>query len=284
MGPAAHEIGSRTNVGDPGDPHNDETPDQIDSGREFRETETDSSGNYPNVRKGGVEPPRPSGHTDLNRARLPFRHLRVTPTPPYRVACPKTGHPGRPKRTKTESQRHTCRPSVRHQRCHHQTDLSPRQCQPPPRRARQRPSPHATTPETTRPNTNPTNDEEGAPRARALPVSWDRCRGTAVVGPPRRTIFRSLGADISPRPGRVPQVRPALPPEQALPLDPPADRVKPRYSAPPDPPVGRALRSSRGGLVPSSPSPPRRTQCREPPCPAVCGTCMTACHPRHDGR
>ena len=49
MGPAAHEIGSRTNVGDPGDPHNDETPDQIDSGREFRETETDSSGNYPNV-------------------------------------------------------------------------------------------------------------------------------------------------------------------------------------------------------------------------------------------
>src|SRR4051812_49210973 len=27
------------------------------------------------VGKGGVEPPRPSGHTDLNRARLPFRHL-----------------------------------------------------------------------------------------------------------------------------------------------------------------------------------------------------------------
>src|SRR6187551_3723708 len=24
---------------------------------------------------GGVEPPRPFGHTDLNRARLPFRHL-----------------------------------------------------------------------------------------------------------------------------------------------------------------------------------------------------------------
>ena len=27
------------------------------------------------VGKGGVEPPRPFGHTDLNRARLPFRHL-----------------------------------------------------------------------------------------------------------------------------------------------------------------------------------------------------------------
>ena len=27
------------------------------------------------VGKGGVEPPRPYGHTDLNRARLPFRHL-----------------------------------------------------------------------------------------------------------------------------------------------------------------------------------------------------------------
>ena len=72
-----------------GDPH----------GREFRETEMGSSGNYPNVRKGGVEPPRPSGHTDLNRARLPFRHLRVTPRPPYRAARPKTGHPGRPRRT-----------------------------------------------------------------------------------------------------------------------------------------------------------------------------------------
>ncbi len=29
----------------------------------------------PWVGKGGVEPPRPYGHTDLNRARLPFRHL-----------------------------------------------------------------------------------------------------------------------------------------------------------------------------------------------------------------
>ena len=27
------------------------------------------------VREGGVEPPRPHGHTDLNRARLPFRHF-----------------------------------------------------------------------------------------------------------------------------------------------------------------------------------------------------------------
>ena len=206
-------------------------------------------------------------------------HLRRHTASPARRPATRADHDEH-----TEAQRHTCRPSVRHQRCHHQTDLSPRQCQPPPRRARQRPRPHATTRDNARPNTNPTNDEEGAPRARAFPVSWDRCRGTAVVGPPRRTIFRSLGADISPRPGRVPPVRPALPPEQDLPLDPPADRVKPRYSAPPDPPVGRALRSSRGGLVPSSPSPPRRTQCREPLCPAVCGTCMTVFHPRHDGR
>jgi hypothetical protein len=29
------------------------------------------------VGKGGVEPPRPFGHTDLNRARLPFRHFPV---------------------------------------------------------------------------------------------------------------------------------------------------------------------------------------------------------------
>ena len=32
------------------------------------------------VGMGGVEPPRPFGHTDLNRARLPFRHIPV--------ACP----------------------------------------------------------------------------------------------------------------------------------------------------------------------------------------------------
>ena len=31
------------------------------------------------VRERGVEPPRPFGHTDLNRARLPFRHSRVSP-------------------------------------------------------------------------------------------------------------------------------------------------------------------------------------------------------------
>ena len=31
------------------------------------------------VRERGVEPPRPFGHTDLNRARLPFRHSRVPP-------------------------------------------------------------------------------------------------------------------------------------------------------------------------------------------------------------
>ncbi|GAA1018542.1 hypothetical protein Aple_064980 [Acrocarpospora pleiomorpha] len=33
------------------------------------------------VGKGGVEPPRPFGHTDLNRARLPFRHLPVADAP-----------------------------------------------------------------------------------------------------------------------------------------------------------------------------------------------------------
>lgn len=31
------------------------------------------------VRERGVEPPRPFGHTDLNRARLPFRHSRPAP-------------------------------------------------------------------------------------------------------------------------------------------------------------------------------------------------------------
>src|SRR3982751_459183 len=30
---------------------------------------------------GGVEPPRPFGHTDLNRARLPFRHIPVAASP-----------------------------------------------------------------------------------------------------------------------------------------------------------------------------------------------------------
>ncbi|GES04443.1 hypothetical protein Acor_65110 [Acrocarpospora corrugata] len=33
------------------------------------------------VGKGGVEPPRPFGHTDLNRARLPFRHLPLAGAP-----------------------------------------------------------------------------------------------------------------------------------------------------------------------------------------------------------
>src|SRR4051794_9302070 len=31
------------------------------------------------VGEGGVEPPRPYGHTDLNRARLPFRHSPSRP-------------------------------------------------------------------------------------------------------------------------------------------------------------------------------------------------------------
>ena len=37
-------------------------------------------GPYIVVRERGVEPPRPFGHTDLNRARLPFRHSRPTPS------------------------------------------------------------------------------------------------------------------------------------------------------------------------------------------------------------
>jgi hypothetical protein len=43
------------------------------------------------VGKGGVEPPRPYGHTDLNRARLPFRHL---PAPMHQPA-PRLGR-GKP--------------------------------------------------------------------------------------------------------------------------------------------------------------------------------------------
>src|SRR3954451_13224104 len=39
------------------------------------------------VGKGGVEPPRPFGHTDLNRARLPFRHL------PWRATTVAAGPP-----------------------------------------------------------------------------------------------------------------------------------------------------------------------------------------------
>ena len=31
------------------------------------------------VREGGLEPPRPCGHWNLNPARLPFRHSRVAP-------------------------------------------------------------------------------------------------------------------------------------------------------------------------------------------------------------
>src|SRR3954453_23790057 len=41
------------------------------------------------VGEGGVEPPRPYGHTDLNRARLPFRHSPVDSDRGYHsVACP----------------------------------------------------------------------------------------------------------------------------------------------------------------------------------------------------
>src|SRR4051812_16883267 len=63
------------------------------------------------VGKGGVEPPRPSGHTDLNRARLPFRHLpwrgrtlavrrtdSVDPPPDTRSAGPARSRPHGPTR------------------------------------------------------------------------------------------------------------------------------------------------------------------------------------------
>src|SRR3954463_10610216 len=46
------------------------------------------------VGEGGVEPPRPYGHTDLNRARLPFRHSPVDSDRGYHSgACP-TGRRG----------------------------------------------------------------------------------------------------------------------------------------------------------------------------------------------
>src|ERR1700712_1012994 len=48
------------------------------------------------VGEGGVEPPRPFGHTDLNRARLPFRHSPERPsdatTLPERSAKPKCAY------------------------------------------------------------------------------------------------------------------------------------------------------------------------------------------------
>src|SRR4051812_1003228 len=63
------------------------------------------------VGKGGVEPPRPFGHTDLNRARLPFRHLpwrgktlavrrtdSVDPPPDTRSAGPARSRPHGPTR------------------------------------------------------------------------------------------------------------------------------------------------------------------------------------------
>src|ERR687886_197579 len=45
------------------------------------------------VGMGGVEPPRPFGHTDLNRARLPFRHIPWrTRTVAARGGCPAGGY------------------------------------------------------------------------------------------------------------------------------------------------------------------------------------------------
>ena len=39
------------------------------------------------MRKGGLEPPRPFGLTVLSRARLPFRHFRVTGGSVARLTC-----------------------------------------------------------------------------------------------------------------------------------------------------------------------------------------------------
>ena len=49
IGPTAYETTAVSGPADARDPRNDETPDRITSGREFRETETGSSGNYPLV-------------------------------------------------------------------------------------------------------------------------------------------------------------------------------------------------------------------------------------------
>ena len=51
------------------------------------------------VGKGGVEPPRPYGHTDLNRARLPFRHLPAA-TRDLAAAVRKISMPGPPARSR----------------------------------------------------------------------------------------------------------------------------------------------------------------------------------------
>src|SRR5918999_6276819 len=47
------------------------------------------------VGKGGVEPPRPFGHTDLNRARLPFRHFPAAAAPGRGSTLPKDPRSGR---------------------------------------------------------------------------------------------------------------------------------------------------------------------------------------------
>ena len=87
---------------------NDETPGRIEYGREFRETETGSSGNYPNVgssRKSLTCGDLESNHT-AGTADVPTKHSRATPvkgqrarvTPPrwrYRVTASPSSHPGR---------------------------------------------------------------------------------------------------------------------------------------------------------------------------------------------
>lgn len=56
-------------------------PVDTTKGPDGKEALLPTSRPQPFVGKGGVEPPRPFGHTDLNRARLPFRHLPLAGAP-----------------------------------------------------------------------------------------------------------------------------------------------------------------------------------------------------------
>jgi hypothetical protein len=48
------------------------------------------------VGEGGLEPPRPHGHTDLNRARLPFRHSPEWSAQPSRGSSDPNANAGCP--------------------------------------------------------------------------------------------------------------------------------------------------------------------------------------------
>ena len=69
---AAEDIVNAAALGHPGRPVGTEAPPPAPQGQERPVRGR--------VRAGGVEPPRPEGHRDLNPARLPFRHARVPPS------------------------------------------------------------------------------------------------------------------------------------------------------------------------------------------------------------